>query len=110
MAVKTTRSFVGGGSRYAYDMKLLKHGYVQYDTSQDAWYFGVWVNVDEMKIFTYAEGDECLQEFDDRDEFKNELLRMGEFYGDPPPAMITIDDDGTMTKYYDARPTGEVVA
>lgn len=100
------------GERYTYDFEICtpKQGWQQYDTSQDAWYFGVWVQAEKRWILTYAEGDLSLVQCLTQDSFKAELASMAEFYGDPPPAFKIVDADDTLTHYYDERPTGEEVA
>ena len=42
--------------RYYYDRTLLAQGWQQYDTEEDAWYFGVWIHTEKLETFTYAEG------------------------------------------------------
>jgi hypothetical protein len=103
---EVTDNFVGDPGRYLYDSKICpaSEGWKQYDTSQDAWYFGVWVNVADRKIMTYCEGDESLVECPTVESFRAELENMAEFYGDPPPAFVVIAE-GTMTNYYDERPS-----
>lgn len=50
--------FYTNGSRYMFDFKLIsKAGWVQLDTTQDASYYGNWVNRQLRKIINYAEGD-----------------------------------------------------
>lgn len=94
-----------GGSRYAYDFRAdWLTTWQQYDTDQDANYFGVWVDVKGMRTFTFAEGDRILVECDNSAAFAAELADMATFYGDPPAAFTTIDLDGTVTRYYDERP------
>ena len=46
-------------NRYVFDFNL-KDGWQQYDTDQDAWYFGIWVNLKTLQTLTYAEGDVVL--------------------------------------------------
>ena len=96
-----------GGERYKFDFDLctIANGWVQYDTSQDASYFGAWVNVDRQQTLTYTEGDITLVTCPTKESFKAELDDASKFYGAPPPAFKTIDDDGTVTHYYDERPT-----
>lgn len=96
------------GERYLYDFEICtpKEGWKQYDTSQDAWYFGVWVQMKERWILTYAEGDLSLVQCPTQESFQAELKSMADFYGDPPPAFKVIDADGTLTHYFDKRPTG----
>lgn len=105
-----TSRFIGDGDRYAYDFDHCpaKEGWRQYDTENDASYFGVWVHEGRREIVTYAEGDETRVTCPTDDAFRAELARMAEFYGPPPPAAIVIDTaSGTITEYYDPRPTGE---
>lgn len=40
----------------------------------------VWINIAEMGIFTYTEGDLTLEIFDDRVRFYNKLAKCAEFY------------------------------
>ena len=100
------RDFHSMRERYKYDFELCPadDGWIQYDTDQDAWYFGVWVNRERREIVTFAEGDEtrvkCLSE----ESYRAELSDMAEFYGPPPPAFRSIDADGSVTEYYDTRP------
>ena len=42
--------------RYYYDRTLLAQGWQQYDTEEDAWYFGIWIHTEKLETFTYAEG------------------------------------------------------
>jgi len=93
--------------RYKYDFNLCSpnEGWSQYDTDQDAWYFGVWVNLQERLIVTFAEGDEIICYCPTSEGFKAELKAMSDFYGPPPPAFVCIDDNG-VTYHFDpdARP------
>ena len=53
------KGFIFGGDRYRFDFNLCLpfNGWKQYDTDQDAWYFGCWVNVIELSVVSYVEGD-----------------------------------------------------
>lgn len=95
----------GIGSRYVFDFNLhtAKDGWKQYDTDQDASYFGIWVHLEDRKIATFAEGDYYLVECPDDEHLKAELEDMAEFYGPPPPAFRVIDLNGNITKIYDTR-------
>lgn len=95
-----------GNDRYYYDFKACKSedGWKQFDTDQDAWYFGVWVHMEKMITVTYAEGDETIVECETKESFKDELQSMIDFYGDPPPAFRHIAQNGQVTDYYDERP------
>ncbi|MGL5292390.1 MAG: hypothetical protein ACRC9V_01100, partial [Aeromonas sp.] len=35
--------------RYYYDHTLLVLGWQQYDTEEDAWYFGIWINTEKLE-------------------------------------------------------------
>ena len=91
------------GDRYRYDSGQCspRQGWVQYDTSQDAWYFGIWVHPERREILSYCEGDETLVTCPTQEIFAAELAEMATFYGPPPPAAIGVDADGTTTYYYD---------
>jgi len=69
--MKTTRGFEHDSDRYKYDFNAchFKKGWAQIDTSQDAWYFGTWCNPFELIIFSYIEGDTCLEECENEAEF-----------------------------------------
>jgi len=103
------------GDRYLYDFKVCtkEKGWRQYDTSQDAWYFGMWVHMEEMLTFTYCEGDLTLVVCPTKESFKAELDNAAEFYGAPPPAFVafSFDEPGkvTRTEVYDARPSSAEV-
>jgi len=106
---KITRKFCQFRDRYHYDFEQCTKakGWKQYDTRQDASYFGVWVHVAERKVLTFCEGDETLVECPTLETFKAELDDAAEFYGDPPPMAIGIDMDGAVTHYFDERPRAE---
>ena len=99
------RAFYIDGDRYRYDFKVCTpaKGWQQYDTDQDAWYYGVWVNVAERQIMTYAEGDETLVTSPTAEIFQAELDALSEFHGPPPPAFVVLDVDGSVTNVYDEK-------
>lgn len=102
--------------RYKFDWEICtpELGWEQYDTSQDAWYFGVWVNIKERRTLTYAEGDVTIVECPDDAHLQAELDNMAKFYGPAPPAMIACDSiglrngklapEGNVVGYYTPRP------
>jgi hypothetical protein len=96
------------GSRYHFDGCLLGQGFQQYDTENDAWYFGIWVNVATHTIVSYMEGDIEVAVYPGPKSFRAELQAMGEYYGDPPPAFVVLDQDEsgawTRTEGFDLRP------
>ncbi len=100
----TCDHYDGDDSRYRFDTGLCR-GWKQYDTDQDAWYFGVWVHLGKRETLTYAEGDVILVVCPDDTHLAAELAHMGEFYGAPPPAFRCIDvETGAVTHIYDERP------
>jgi len=93
--------------RYEFDFKLClpANGWKQYDTDQDAWYYGVWVHLERRLVVCYAEGDVSICQHTTDDGMRSELEAMAKFHGDPPPMAVGIDADGSVTAYYDERPT-----
>lgn len=81
-------------SRYLIDFAddFSLSGWQQYDTDQDASYFGVWVNPKLYMTLTYAEGDWCLVVAPDCVAYNAEIKEMNEFYGEGC-IMQTIDYD-----------------
>lgn len=97
-----------GRDRYWYDfgdgLPGFRGDWIQYDTHQDASYFGVWVNPKTLQTFTYCEGDTTLVTCPDKEHLRSELDAMAAFYGDPPPAFKVVHEDGSVTLVYDERP------
>ena len=80
------------GERYAFDFSdEYRNNWIQYDTDQDDWYYGVWYNPAKMQTLSYAEGDIYLVTCDNWDAFINEMQDLDSFHGSPPPAWITAD-------------------
>lgn len=100
---KLELNFHPGRVRYHYDFHACKN-WDQFDTDQDASYFGIWVNMETRQILTFAEGDESIVTCATEDLFEDELRKLNEFHGSPPPAFRVIDMDGTLTEYFDKRP------
>ncbi len=98
------RHFITNGERYIWDFddKFNESGWEQYDTSQDAWYFGVWINKKLLQVQTYAEGDLTLIKCPDTEHFNAEIEAMNTFYEEGFIAK-TIDKDGKMTTYRQDR-------
>jgi len=67
--MKTTSHFIDR-DRYAFDTGECSpsNGFAQIDTSQDAWYYGNWINPSKKVAVTYAEGDYSRHEFESREE------------------------------------------
>ena len=98
-------AFVGERNRYYYDLSECKpeDGWSQFHTTDDAHYFGIWIHPERLEILTYAEGDEIRITCPTPESFQAELDHMSAFYGPPPPYMVTLDDDGTVTHYVQER-------
>jgi hypothetical protein len=108
--VTTSRGFAANCDRLIFDNHCsAKKGWRQFDTDQDAWYFGIWVHMEGRVIFTYCEGDMILVECHTKEAFKKELDSLHEFYKVQPPAAVGYDMDGTRTEYYDKRPSADEI-
>ena len=57
-------------------------GWMQFDTDQDAWYYGVWVNPKTLRTLSYAEGDVYLVICPDAEHYNAEIKSMCEFHGE----------------------------
>lgn len=64
--------------RYAYDFGAcsIDRGWAQVDTSQDASYFGQWINPTDRKIACYCEGDVIVTHVDTDSELVAEIAAM----------------------------------
>jgi hypothetical protein len=100
---KVFRAFAPG-QRYCVDFAddFKSDGWEQYDTSQDAHYFGCWVNPLRRMILTYCEGDWTLTVFEDYMAYNGEIASMNQFY-EEGFEFKTIDLDGTLTVYRQDR-------
>jgi hypothetical protein len=92
--------------RYVFDMRrcVFDDGWEQYDTDQDASYFGVWVRLSTRETVTYAEGDITHVTAPTDEAFAAELASMAEFYGSPPPAFKVITGEGQLVEVTGSRP------
>ncbi len=89
--------------RYLFDFNMNLHKWEQFDTTSDAWYFGVWVNKAERRMLHYVEGDVFLTLCDDPESYDAEIAAMCVYY-EPAPAFVAIDvEKGQRTDYYQGR-------
>jgi hypothetical protein len=97
------RIFLFNADRYRFDLNDCRYdkGWVQFDTTQDAWYFGVWVNKDKRQIITYAEGDVTKVTCPTDESYNKEIEDMIKFY-EPGVSFITVNEEGT-THYIQNR-------
>ncbi|RKJ86182.1 hypothetical protein D6R50_17935 [Aeromonas veronii] len=90
--------------RYYYDRTLLAQGWQQYDTDQDAWYFGIWINTQKLETFTYAEGDTHHVIAPNVEAFRAELARLYQYHPQAP-AFISIDPEaGLVIRHFERKP------
>ncbi|MGL6611400.1 hypothetical protein ACSZOM_18445 [Aeromonas hydrophila] len=90
--------------RYYYDRTLLAKGWQQYDTEEDAWYFGIWINTQTLETFTYAEGDTSHVIAPNIEAFRAELARLYQYHPQAP-AFVCIDPEaGVVTHHFEAKP------
>lgn len=75
-------------------------GWQQYDTDQDAHYFGVWVNPVLFQTLSYVEGDWSWVKCANEHQYQEEIDSMNAFYK-PAPAWTVIDASGSITHVYD---------
>ncbi|MCD6617292.1 hypothetical protein [Aeromonas veronii] len=90
--------------RYYYDRTLLAQGWQQYDTEEDAWYFGIWIHTEKLETFTYAEGDTSHVIAPHVEAFHAELARLYQYHPQAP-AFISIDPEaGVVTRHFETKP------
>ena len=85
--------------RYVVDFASDFGGWEQFDTSQDAWYFGVWVHPKRFMVLTYCEGDWCLAVSDGPAQYNVEIEDCIRFY-DAGEIARTIDTETGATTIY----------
>ena len=74
--------------------------WIQFDTDQDASYFGTWVHKAKRLVLTYCEGDIHLVICEDDEHYDAEVGSMCRFYT-PAPAFKTLDlENGVCTEVY----------
>jgi len=74
-------------------------GFPQFDTQQDAWYFGVWVHPKRYMVLTYCEGDWCLAVCEGPAQYNIEIQNCINFY-DEGFVGKTIDTETGETTIY----------
>lgn len=98
---RVDRAFRQTGS-YELASALSALGFQQYPTDQDAAWFGVWINLSDRKVFTFAEGDCITVTCATHSSFVAELEYLKSCYGPPKAFMWTLDHDGTVKRYVEA--------
>ena len=94
--------------RYLFDGDDEFHaaGWLQFDTDQDAWYYGVWVNPKLLKTLSYCEGDVYLVVCPDAERYNAEIKDLCEFHGEGFE-MIACDMDAAQSLLLGGPPKGE---
>ena len=71
-------------TRYAFDFGECStaKGYAQFDTRQDAYYYGHWVNPTTFRLVSYAEGDVTVTVCDDVAEFAAQVRTWIAYHGE----------------------------
>lgn len=89
------RLHLGDGDRYFWDFDddFRAAEWEQFDTDQDASFFGVWVNRRLMQTLTYCEGDLILVTCPDARHYNDEITDACRYYGEGFEA-ITCDSIG----------------
>lgn len=105
---RVDRSFRQTGS-YEFAHKLPAQGFQQYPTDQDAAWFGVWVNVTDRKVFTFAEGDCIMVSCATQAGFIKEMEHLKSCYGTPPAFMWTRACNGIVTRHIESAPIVELL-
>lgn len=92
-------------NRYVIDFadSFFSEGWQQYDTDQDAEYFGCWINKLTLSVLSYTEGDWFFRQFDSRDEFNAEIEQWNQFYGEGFICKSIDVDAGEMTTFVQDR-------
>ena len=82
MAIEIKRSFIGDAERYLFDFKVCTYakGWAQFDTRQDASYYGNWINPTTRELLSFAEGDVARTTCDTDEEFVAEVTRAAEWH------------------------------
>lgn len=87
-----------------FDSDFTADGWLQFDTDQDAHYFGVWLNPKLLQVLSYAEGDWYLIQCVDAVRYNAQVRSMIGFYGEGFICK-TLDDQGRWTTYVQDRAT-----
>lgn len=92
MATQIIREFAPA-DRYVYDFGAcsISKGWAQIDTSQDASYFGQWINPEKRQIVCYCEGDVILTKCDTDEDLRAEIVKMKQWNDEQGHRFMGID-------------------
>ena len=91
-----------GGARYTFDNDICtqEQGWEQYDVTEDASYFGIWLHEEKRLVACFAEGDFNMTIAHDDDAWQAERERLKERFT-PAPAFVAYGlDPYTRTEVY----------
>jgi hypothetical protein len=94
--------------RYIFDFDddFRRAGWLQFDTDQDASYFGVWVNQRLFRALSYCEGDIHLVVCSDVEHYNAEIKALCAFHGEGFE-MIACDIDAAQSLLLGGNPIGK---
>lgn len=88
----TKRDFLPEGDRYLFDFRICTaaKGWAQFDTRQDAAYYGNWINPTSLELMSYAEGDVTRHTCESPAEFVAQVRSLAAWHleNDGKPARI----------------------
>lgn len=81
MSATVTHEFAPA-DRYVYDFRMCTYalGWAQFDTRQDASYYGNWVNPTSREFFSYCEGDTTHSLCETDEEFTATVRAMADWH------------------------------
>ncbi len=83
--------------RYEIDFAPDGKNWDQFDTDQDAPYFGIWVNPTDLQTLRYAEGDWSFIQCENYEQYNREIDSMIEFYKQGRIATVIDNEARTAT-------------
>lgn len=91
--MKNVERFRSEEDRYFFDREDCSsdEGFVQIDTRQDSWYFGMWTNPYTFTTVSYCEGDVCITTFDNVDEYVSYIRESDAYFVEAGYGHIGID-------------------
>lgn len=100
---RATRRHFASTGRYVVDFApgFTSSSWVQFDTPDDAAYFGLWVDPVRWLTLCYTEGDWTFCEFSSAEAYNARIRALCEFH-EPTRYALAIDKDGA-TAYYQDR-------
>ncbi len=91
--------------RFDFDADFRAAGWLQFDTNQDASYYGVWVNPKLLRTLSYCEGDVYLVLCPDAQHYNAEIEAACKFHGEGFE-FIACDMEAATALLLDGRPKG----